>query len=364
MPIINYNIYIIIYVIINFVKINYMKYQKKYLKYKIKYLDLKNIIQIGGNDRYNCKSIEQFKKNENINIHDFCYKDPKGKYENLVDCAWSNECLERYFSRKNPRLREKKDDIEEVNCRNGEPGCIRCKLCNSVSGTDKIIPHTLDCEYSIFVPKPKPKPNPFKIYRTRPEKIEHYLNRGIQSFGFDIVLHALHVFLSSYPKNQAISIGSGNGILESIYFYKYKKYIICVDPFPLSFLSYGLTEPFQKPEYKYVSNLLENEPDLKYNSILILNWCYFNSTYDLKAINDLEPLAFFTIFDKFGSAGSFEFIEFLRKTTNYELVHRISLTNSGLDIRIEWWQKVGLPKIKPDLKNKVKSNLINELSGF
>ena len=124
-----------------------MDYQKKYLKYKTKYFNLKNSIQIGGNDRYNCKSIEQSKKNENITIHDFCYKDSKGKYDNLVDCAWSSECLERYFSRENPRLREKKDDIEEVNCRNGAPGCIRCKLCNSVSGTAKIIDHHFGCKY-------------------------------------------------------------------------------------------------------------------------------------------------------------------------------------------------------------------------
>ena len=135
-----------------------MDYQKKYIKYKTKYFYLKNSIQIGGNDKYSCKSVDQFKKNENITIHDFCYKDPIGKYDNLVDCAWSIECLERYFSRKNPRLREKKDDIEEVNCRNGDPGCIRCKLCNSVSGTAKIIPHSFDCIYfecSELVSKPK-----------------------------------------------------------------------------------------------------------------------------------------------------------------------------------------------------------------
>ncbi len=45
-------------------------------------------------------------------------------------------------------LKEKPSDIEEVNCRNGEPGCLRCKLCNSVSGTEKIIQHNFDCKYN------------------------------------------------------------------------------------------------------------------------------------------------------------------------------------------------------------------------
>jgi hypothetical protein len=341
-----------------------MNYQKKYLKYKNKYLDIKNSIQIGGNDKYSCKSIEQFKKIENITIHDFCFKDPKGKYENLVDCTWSDECLERYFSRKNPRLREKKNDIKIFLCRNGEPGCIICKLCNSVSRIDKIIEHKFDCKYFEITSEYVSKQKPAVRYKSNPEIIEQYLNRGIRSFGLDVVLHALHVFLSSYPKNQAISIGSGNGIFEYIYADKYKKDIICVDPYPLSFLSYGLREAFKKPDYHYVTDLLNSKPELEYNSVLILNWCYFNMTYDLEAINDLKPLAFFTIFDKFGSAGSFEFNEFLRKTSKYELVHRISLTDSNLDICIEWWQKVELPKIKPALKDRVKSKLTNELYGF
>ena len=57
------------------------------------------------------EKIDQLLQIKNITIHDFCAKDSKGKYDNLVDCAWSDECLERYFSRENHGLREKKDRI-------------------------------------------------------------------------------------------------------------------------------------------------------------------------------------------------------------------------------------------------------------
>ena len=37
---------------------------------------------------------------------------------------------------------------EDTNCIDGTPRCIRCKLCKSVSGIDKIISHHFDCKYN------------------------------------------------------------------------------------------------------------------------------------------------------------------------------------------------------------------------
>lgn len=43
---------------------------------------------------------------------------------------------------------EKPEDIEKVLCRNGKEGCIKCKLCNAISGDLKIIPHNFGCKYN------------------------------------------------------------------------------------------------------------------------------------------------------------------------------------------------------------------------
>ena len=62
-------------------------------------MELKNSIKIDANHKYNCKSEEQLRTL--TNVHDFCYKDSKGKYNDLPSCVFSDECLKRYFSTKN-----------------------------------------------------------------------------------------------------------------------------------------------------------------------------------------------------------------------------------------------------------------------
>jgi hypothetical protein len=189
-----------------------------------------------------------------------------------------------------------------------------------------------------------------------------YFNRGIRSFGIEVVLDALHKFLSAYPGKEPISVGSGNGILEHEYANEYCEHILCVDPEPLSFNSTDLTKPFMKPTYRNVTELVVHQRELKGNCVLILNWCdpRPHITYDYDAVLKLLPLAFFTILEPDGVAGSPKFHKFLRRTCAYVLIHNISLNGSMMDIRIQWWQRTVLQNIKPSLPDVVESNLLND----
>ena len=189
-----------------------------------------------------------------------------------------------------------------------------------------------------------------------------YFNRGIRSFGIEVVLDALHKFLSAYPGKEPISVGSGNGILEHEYANEHFVNILCIDPNWQSFLSEELKKPFMKPEYRYVTDMVIHKQEFVGNCVLILNWCdpRPHITYDYDAVKELLPLAFFTIREPDGVAGSPKFHKFLKETCEYVLIHSISLTESMMDIRIEWWQRSGLPNIKPSLPDTVKSNLEND----
>jgi hypothetical protein len=83
-----------------------MDYKQKYLKYKQKYLELLKD-QIGG--------------------------------EIIDELIHETETIQ---------LIEKPEDIEEVLCIDKKPGCIKCKICKSVSGDLRIIPHNFSCKYN------------------------------------------------------------------------------------------------------------------------------------------------------------------------------------------------------------------------
>lgn len=187
-----------------------------------------------------------------------------------------------------------------------------------------------------------------------------YFNKAVQSFGVDKTLTALHTFCSAYPGMQPISVGSGNGILEFCYAKKYTEStetILCVDPAPLSFNSDGIDTAFQAPNYDYVGSLLQAKPQLRRNCVLILNWPNPNeSTYDLDAVQALEPCGFFTTLEHWGDsggAGGSSFHRFLRDCERnpahqpYRLAHRIRLNKSAQDICIEWWHRSDLPALPP-----------------
>jgi len=203
--------------------------------------------------------------------------------------------------------------------------------------------------------------------QTSQTSVDRFYNRAIASFGIEIILNALHAFLSAYPQKKQVSVGSGNGILEHSYATRYTsstETIICVDPSPLEYQSKHLERAFQSPKYNLVSELVRKEPDCINNCVLILNWAYPNeSTYDYEAIMSLRPLAFFTTIERYrntGAAGGARFHNFLRTTTDYILVHRIRLDGSDQDICVEWWQKVELPPIKTTLPLTVRSLQKNE----
>lgn len=130
-----------------------------------------------------------------------------------------------------------------------------------------------------------------------------YYNPAMIVFGIHICLKSLHTFLQSYKSKdiKKLSIGSGSGILE----YEYNKLfpieqpLICIDPFPLSFNSGGLIEPFQKPKYNTVDEFItKNTTFVNYNCVLVINWPDPKANYDIEAIKKLNPLAFFVIFYK------------------------------------------------------------------
>jgi hypothetical protein len=178
-------------------------------------------------------------------------------------------------------------------------------------------------------------------------------NYALSSFSINFIVHVMEVFNKFYSGVKHISIGSGVGLLEFMYERQTGLTVSCIDPNPMEW-TFGSTpslarqsRPLKAPEYTTVDDLISKaRPE---SCTLLLNWCYPQEeyrSYDLDAIQKLNPLAFLVIFEQFGeggSAGSMQFHRFLRRTTAYKCVHLICLDKSKKNINIQWWQKVDLP---------------------
>ena len=242
-------------------KNKYLKYKKKYLQ--IKLLQLKIQIQNGGDYKWIYKDTptrDEIKIiNSPLNLISTLRADQKDIEKIYQDSIWQEKQTIKNINDNSLIIQNLGNKDEKILYRNKE--IIRKEVCNNYK----------------------------------------YYNPAMIVFGIDICIKSLHTFLQSYKSKDIIklSIGSGSGILE----YKYNKLfpteqpLICIDPYPLSYNSCGLVEPFQKPEYKTIDEFItKNTNFVNYNSVLVINWPDPKANYDIEAIRKLNPLAFFVIF--------------------------------------------------------------------
>ncbi len=105
-----------------------------------------------------------------------------------------------------------------------------------------------------------------------------------------------------------VSVGSGNGFLESKIATDLKTNVICVEPKPGDWSS-GDDEPgrvYMIPQYKTVQDLMTSQPEIIGKCHLLIVWSSPNqSEYDIDAIRDLKPVTITIIYEETGCAGSY-----------------------------------------------------------
>ena len=103
------------------------------------------------------------------------------------------------------------------------------------------------------------------------EYIGYTFNKGIKSFGETKVKQILESFNKRYNMS-IVSMGSGSGSIE--HYTKDSIKWILIDPQPESF--YGSV--IMEPNYKYLDELINNNPSIIGNCLLFLNWCEPNNS--------------------------------------------------------------------------------------
>jgi hypothetical protein len=210
-------------------------FKQKYKKYKQKYLTLK--FQYGGG-------------------YEWSYEDSEQKIPSVIQTLLEEE-YQMWLSLGKPKKYSNRN-ISFPEWTYGKKGINRLETHDKVSSTK-----TVQSSESSQTPKSS------QVSET---SVDRYYNQAIASFGIEIILNALHTFLSAYPEKKQVSVGSGNGILEHTYADKYTgstETIICIDPSPLEYQSKHLKREFQSPKYKLVSELVRKEPDCINNCVLI-----------------------------------------------------------------------------------------------
>src|SRR6266496_6864586 len=127
-----------------------------------------------------------------------------------------------------------------------------------------------------------------------------------------------------------ISVGCGNGQYEysiSENNLNLKNKLILVDPNPESFRKYPADSKYLKTNYKSVSDLIKDKPNVINNCVLLLIWPYSNDqlilnpkedvNYDIESVKNLNPNSIICLYDTpqtmpNGSSGSNELICFIR----------------------------------------------------
>ena len=250
-------------------------YKKKYLKYKKKYIDFK--LQIGGNPNYFWYNDEQEKKHTFFPDGKFSFlpkEIPNEKFTPLV-CNENQKIFENLAVNPINRYYLTKNHISHSDVR-------RFKYDN-------------------------------KVWHKKITFDDKYLNPGLIAFTLLKVMCLLEKnFFNffNFDNIDLLSIGSGNGLFESLCQQIFGIPILCVDPNPLGFMSFDLKKPFIEPRFK---NTLEyfTYDKKKDETVLFLIWPETPNKgvlpYDLDAILLLKPLAFFIIYsDNNLSAGSSE----------------------------------------------------------
>jgi hypothetical protein len=199
-------------------------------------------------------------------------------------------------------------------------------------------------------------------------------NKGILSFGKDVVIKIINEFYNTYNNLPFISIGSGYGAIELASNINNNINWICVDIDPLTFpIKQYLNKPLTKVDYKTTDELIKYNPSIVNNCIIFLNWCEPNeSTYDYEAIIKLKPKAILSIYEVFdnnyGAAGGKKFFEWTLNNEDYFLKEMYYLSpyndydddENVEDIRIGWWEDSNClyneDSVHIYIKSKIKHN--------
>ena len=151
----------------------------------------------------------------------------------------------------------------------------------------------------------------------------------------------LHARDDPIKNRKIISVGSGNAYFEYLLKESYGiPEIICIDPAPESFL-HANTGTFIKPKFATVDDLLDNKSNEYKDSLLILNWVFPRTIdtdygpYDVEAIQTLNPIRIFTIYEDSGTAGSESFHQNFKnegaKKYGYKSEKKVIIPNVDLE---------------------------------
>jgi hypothetical protein len=292
-------------------------YKKKYIKYKMKYLNLIN--QYGGTYKWVYK--------ESGTIHK---KFPDGNPPQPLNEGMQNYLEEKYQNwTKNPKITFTEGGLsfeEPSNYKFYRKELIRINEEDIEKYIKKIEEEEiLQTRKGIRESTPKLFFNKYLIELTTLVKItlggepfEYPKYRYIITFGElgMVCINNLLDFLNLHPTLPVISVGSGNAILEDICSKLYKIKIFCVDPDPTS---YKGKEIFLQPDYPYVDNLICEHESFIGNCVLIINWATPALDYDYEAIEKLQPMAFWVLYDESGGAGGKKFHDFIKSTSYYNI---------------------------------------------
>ncbi len=198
------------------------------------------------------------------------------------------------------------------------------------------------------------------------EYIGYTFNKGIKSFGEVKIKQILKSFYERYNL-PIVSIGSGSGSIE--HYTKDSIKWILIDPQPESFHGSVIMEP----NYSYLDELINTNPNIIGNCLLFLNWCYPNeSEYDYEAIIKLQPIAICSIYEEFnssnGAAGGEKFFQWTQTNTDYKMIEEHNLTPydcdiNNLNIMIKIWQNNKIPFENEDIVITFTQSLISHEGG-
>lgn len=180
------------------------------------------------------------------------------------------------------------------------------------------------------------------------ETAKPYLSGGVREIGIETIQQMTKAIKDAEKDNSKlvwISVGSGNAIVEKMLEDYLDIEIITVDPNPNVFME--IPESFKEKHknkgkhFSLVEELIEKQPEIKGNCVLILNWTAENeSIYDIEAIKNLLPLYICSICEvSTGIAAGGEFHKwFLNAVINRQRKDIFEILNSwcyrpALDIR-------------------------------
>jgi hypothetical protein len=184
------------------------------------------------------------------------------------------------------------------------------------------------------------------IYLRKAKYDNIYFNVALRIYNIEKVLCLLQKnFFNffNFDNIDLLSIGSGNGLFESLCQQIFGIPILCVDPYPLDFMRFKLKKPFIKPMFNYTVNYLESEKK-KDETVLFLIWPNNLSEeeeeedvipYDLEAILLLKPLAFFIIYSNRGFiAGSRQLRKLIIPKNIFKVGHQIYKKKLQRNVRV------------------------------